>query len=252
MSLLEQTDKLLTYLCRLNRLGRSGARVYPTADEARSEIQSMLADIKSKADPLVYTQDVERALWATADWLASNSRLPWAQTWKKRGFAPSGDVLTLDHDFWRSLDIMLNEPRSGAIDERLEVFAACIGVGFVGEHAMLLDRERYETIKTEMRKVWSKVKDRSDFGDKPRLTPDAYFADGSDLRPERVKPIWKYVALTVIMLVGLIAAQMILYRRAIQGLSGSLTALTAQTPAAGNSAAPATTPATTPSNGASR
>lgn len=229
MALVEDCDNLFAYLCRINRLGRSKAPVFPDAVTVRSEVTGMLQDLKAKANPGVYNTTVQYALEATADWIISGSRLPWAQAWQKRGFDPTTDNFVLDREFWTGLEKTLAEPRSQATDERLEVFAACIGLGYVGEHIFLPEPERFETIRREMRKIWSRIKEKYDFGERQRITPDTYeWTETDDLRPPRVSGTTTYAIVLAVMIVGLLAAQALMFTSSRRDLERSLTSLQEQ------------------------
>jgi type VI protein secretion system component VasF len=220
MALIDLSEKLLAYLCRLNRLGRTRAAIYPEAAEVRSQIMAMLAEIKSKASPEVYTPRIEEALWATADWVVKGSRLPWAQdAWTKRGFDPHTDRFDLDEIFYDHLEATLAEPRSGPRDERLEVFAACIGIGYIGKYIFESDKGRADGLEREMRRIWGQIKDREQVDERGRITPGAYDSTlEEDLRPPRVRGTVRYAVLLVVMLVGLVAAQVLLFNHAKQSL----------------------------------
>jgi type VI protein secretion system component VasF len=227
MALIDHCEKLLAYLCRLNRLGRTRAASYPDAGEVRNEIMAMLADIKAKATPGVYNPAVEQALWATADWMVKGSRLPWAEAaWNKRGFDPHNDRFDLDQVFWDNLDATLAEPKSSGRDERLEVFAACIGIGYVGKYVFEREKERAEALGREMRRIWAQVKDRQEVDERGRITPATYdFTIDEDLRPPRVPGTVRYAVLLAVMLVGLIIAQVLLFKHAKKDLADSVNAI---------------------------
>jgi type VI protein secretion system component VasF len=220
MALIDLCEKLLAYLCRLNRLGRTRATNYPEAGEVRTQIMSMLGEIKAKAPHEVYTPAIEEALWATADWLVKGSRLPWAEAaWTKRGFDPHADRYDLDEVFYNHLEATLAESPSEARDQRLEVFAACIGLGYVGKYIFERDRERAEGLEREMRRIWGQIKDRQHLDERGRITPATYDATlEDDLRPPRVPGTVRYAVLLAVMIVGLVAAQVLLFNHARQSL----------------------------------
>ena len=229
MALIDHSEKLLAYLCRLNRLGRTHAASYPDADEVRNEIMSMLADVKSKATPGVYNPAVEQALWATADWLVKGSRLPWAESvWDKRGFDPHNARNDLDEVFWENLEATLAEPKSPGRDERLEVFAACVGIGYVGKYIFERDKERAEALGREMRRIWAQIKDRLQLDETGRITPATYDSViDEDLRPPRVPGTIRYAVLLSVMLLGLIIAQVLLFKNAKKDLETAVNGIKA-------------------------
>jgi hypothetical protein len=237
MALLDDCDRLFAYLCQLNRQGRNKATVFPDAPTVRTEVTSMLQEIKAKSDPNVYTPTIRAALEATADWMISASRLPWTQMWQKRGFDPTTDNVNLDQEFWTGLDKTLAEPGTPASDERLEVYAACIGLGYVGEHIFLPEPERFETIRREMRKIWTRIKEKYDFGERQRITPQTYeWTETDDLRPPRVSGTMTYAIVLSVMVIGLLVAQFMLYRSSRRELAQSLERLDQQMQATGGPA----------------
>jgi len=229
MAMVDECDKLFTYLVDLNRKGRSHGTGENDEAAVRDRLTSLISEIKGKVDSHVCNYRVMNALEATADWLVSCSKLTLSQTWQKRGFDPDPDVtkFTLDREFWDGLEHTLAEPQSNETNERLEVFAVCIGIGYIGEHVFLPDHERFETIRREMRKIWARIKGRYDYGDKQLITPDTYkYTKTADLRPPRVSGTTTYVIILAVAFIGLLFAQIFLYSAAKRDLSSTMKTLT--------------------------
>jgi len=143
MTLVDQCEDLFAYLCLLNHLGRQ-YELDPSVIREKAllrrkrEVRSWNICARSRMmppDSHVYNRNIEIALWATADWMIDRCRLPLATRWDKKGFDPNGSrEQTLDELFWDSLGATLGEAENDASDQRLAVFASCLGLGFIGKY----------------------------------------------------------------------------------------------------------------------
>ncbi len=158
VTLLELTEPLFQYVCRLNRIGRrgrsgenttflakppagpagrAGAAGGPGLDEVvvRSEIKALLEDLTSKASVDLrlshQVEKIELPLIFFIDSLISESALPFAAQWNQNRLAYDRQELAGDEKFFDVLDATLKESGEEAA-ERLAVFYTCIGLGFTG------------------------------------------------------------------------------------------------------------------------
>jgi hypothetical protein len=77
-----------------------------------------------------------------------------------------------------------------------------------------------------MRRIWAQVKDRQEVDERGRITPATYdFTIDEDLRPPRVPGTVRYAVLLAVMLVGLIIAQVLLFKHAKKDLADSVNAI---------------------------
>lgn len=237
-TLLETCEPLFQYLAWLSKLGRGGAsgREVPDEPGARRELMRLFRNLREKASGEVYDEAIERSLWAFADGIASECKLPWAQRWEKRGFDPEGNhFINLDQDFWDFLGATLAERPSEARLQRLEVFAACIGFGYDTMHFVEPEYPQ------RFRELWAEIGERFEDPEEPKITPQAYEGVNDDVLPwdPRVE-ITRYLVVLGFMLVALVGSQVFLFYRAQQTLRSHLVEIEARvTPQAGESDAPA-------------
>ena len=158
MTLLELTEPIFQYVCRLNRLARKSggpassdtsfiakapgsAPTGPTRvaglDYAvvRSEVKAMFEDFlaRSNSDMRLNTQarEVELPLLFFVDSMISDSALPFAAQWNQNRLAYERNELAGDEKFFDLLEETMKDSSENA-SERLAVFYNCIGLGFSG------------------------------------------------------------------------------------------------------------------------
>src|SRR6185295_4922356 len=131
MTLLELCEPLFQYVCRLNRSARKGVR--PELSVVRTEIKTILADMKSKAasDRSLVTQydKIELPLVFFVDFMVKECAGSAARQWQDLG--AERKELAGDERFFDLLDETLKEPGEAAA-ERLAIFYVCMGLGFTG------------------------------------------------------------------------------------------------------------------------
>src|SRR5437762_1337760 len=159
MTLLQLTEPLFQYICRLNRVARRGAGGKPAGDTtfisltraaaasaspalparaanldysvARSEIKALLEDIMPKAaTDLRLTQQarkIELPLVFFVDSMISESKLSFAGEWNQNRLAYDRQELAGDEKFFDLLEETLKDNSEDAA-ERLAVFYVCIGL----------------------------------------------------------------------------------------------------------------------------
>jgi type VI protein secretion system component VasF len=128
----------------------------------------------------------------------------------------------------------LGEVENEANEQRLAVFASCISLGFLGMHmdpSKPLDTP--DTVRTEMRRIWTRVKGKYEREKNGRVTQQAYeHNDERDLTPDPVHGTLGWVVVLVAFIVGLIVVQVVMYRTASSKIQASLDSLAKQQVAA--------------------
>lgn len=153
MTLLDLTEPLLQYVCRLNRLARrSGTATrgdtafftkgstlprgvsleYPVV---RAEVLALLDEFNQKAKGDIrlasQAQKMELPLLFFIDSMISESSLSFAAQWNQNRLAYDRHELAGDEKFFDLIEETLKDPGDEA-SERLALFYVCIGLGFTG------------------------------------------------------------------------------------------------------------------------
>jgi len=218
MRLLELTEPLFQYICRLNRGARKTATV--DFDTVRAEIRQLLADMaeRAKADPRVASQfeTVEPALVYFVDDMIATSPLPFAEMWSLNRLAYERGELAGNQAFFVLLGATL-AARGEGTTEALAVFYICLGLGFVGWLA-----GQPQKIQDYMAQIAPRIRHLMENDAGARLCPDAYEANTADLpRPVGPRLIGIVIVFTGLLLV-VAAANIFLFRTSSADLSRAL------------------------------
>ena len=131
MTLLELCEPLFQYMCRLNRLARSGSAL--EMDQVRNDIKTIFEAMKAESLNIAaltsHYEKIELPLLFFVDFTIKESELVFAYDWYELG--RERNELAGDEKFFDLLDENL-EDTSGAATERLVIFYTCIGLGFTG------------------------------------------------------------------------------------------------------------------------
>ena len=221
MTLLELTEPLFQYICMLNRIARNPGGENLSIDALRPMIVQMFAEMKegTEPDPRLASQykKMEMPLIFFVDSMLSESKLTLAPQWNKSRLAYERNELAGDEKFFDLLDETLAEKGSEA-DERLEVYYACLGLGFQGWYA-----GQPEYLRKKMQEVSLRIGRVLDSDQRSRICPEAYqWTDGRDLieRPG-LKVLTIGVGFAGLCLVVL-AANFFLFHTASQELANAL------------------------------
>jgi type VI protein secretion system component VasF len=219
MALVDLCEPLFQYVCSLNRLAREGGNV--SQGQVEAELETMLADIKSKAKnnsgtSAAWDEKVEWALIAFCDFTVRESKLPYAGRW--RGLGPKRGNLVLDEQFFDLLNEALRETGESAI-QRLAVFYTILGLGFTGMHAGQPDKISTE-IRAKMRELYARIGGNVSGDGSQRICPQAY--EKVDQRTLELSTGSWLVPLAIVFCVlslSLLAVNVVVYRtnRAILG-----------------------------------
>jgi len=203
MNLIELCEPLFNYVCRLNRLARSGQPA--DFDIVRTDIKELLAKATaaSHESPALTDQykKVELSLIFFIDSVIAESSLPFTANWNQRRLAYERNELSGDEKFFDILDENLTQqgPES---DERLAVFYTCIGLGFTGWY-----QAQPEYLRKKMRQIAQRITDFVEPDEQSYITPNAYQHTDTTNLPlpvrESVMPVLVVLAGLVILVGGL-------------------------------------------------
>ncbi len=231
MTLLELTEPLFQFVCRLNRVARKNAP--SNYDDVRSDIGALFATMeeKSRSEHRLSSQyrKMEPALIYFVDSVIAESRLPYASTWHQDRLAYAKDELSGDERFFELLDQTQTE-RGEEAAERLAVFYTCLGLGFTGMYA-----GQHDEIKRRMETLAPRIRNFVESDDSARICPSAYEHVNTANLP---LPVGTRLLGIVILFVGLliivVMTNVVLFKSASSELSTSLDKIIKNDPAAGS------------------
>jgi type IV/VI secretion system ImpK/VasF family protein len=221
-TLLDLSEPLFQYICRLNRSARKGGNY--ELSQVQSEIRGFLAEAKGKAVGANLAQQwnqTELLLMFFADFMIKESALPWAREWKELAF--ERHEMAGDEKFFDLLEETLKD-QSPAANDRLAVFYVCMGLGFSGWYT-----GQPEYLRRKMKEIASRLQSSGQFAESQRICPDTYEkVDTRDLvEPPGTKLIGIAIALFGLILV-LFVAYGFLYRDNSAKLMGATKTIISQ------------------------
>ncbi len=231
MTLLELSEPLFQYICRLSRSARKGVRVEPNT--VRNEVKAILGDMRSRAmaDRALVSQyeKIELVYLFFVDFMVRECLGSAAKSWPE--LAAERKELAGDERFFDMLDETLKEPGDAAA-ERLVIYYVCVGLGFTGWYT-----GQPEYLRKKMLEISSRIRHVMDPDQMARICPEAY--DNVNTA-NLVEPPGRRLIGVGILLVGvlivLFAANIALYYHSKRQLT---TALDGITEAARGKSAPA-------------
>ncbi len=230
MNLLELTEPLFQYICRLNRAARKNApSEYETVRSELRELFETMAE-KSRSDHRLASQyqKMELPLVYFVDSVISESRLQWAQEWNQNRMAFERQELAGDERFFELLDETIAE-RGEESAERLAVYYTCLGLGFTGWFA-----GQPEVIKRKMVELAPRIRSFVESDDTARICPDAYEHINTANLPLPVGTRLVGIAIVFIgLLLVVIVANVWLFRTSSSDLYRALDTVSKNDPAAG-------------------
>src|SRR5688572_1286096 len=138
MTLLELTQPLFQYVCMLNLIARNPGGEDLAMQALLPAILQIFVDMAEQAVErdrhATQYRRMEMPLIFFVDSMIAESQLSLAPAWHKNRLAYERNELAGDEKFFDFLDETLAEKGSEA-DERLEVYYACLGLGFQGWYA---------------------------------------------------------------------------------------------------------------------
>jgi type VI protein secretion system component VasF len=205
MTLLEVTEPLFQYVCRLNRLARRSASASASTGKSdtmmftkggaggasaasapmldygvvRSEIKALFEDLQQKPgrDSRLAAQvkQMELPLIFFVDSMISESNLSFAAKWNQNRLAFERHELAGDEKFFDLLEETLKDSSEEA-SERLAVFYTCLGLGFTG-----LYFSQPEYLRKTMLTIAPRIRRLMDGDQSSKICPEAYTADERNL-----------------------------------------------------------------------
>lgn len=227
MTLLELCEPLFQYICMLNRIARNPGGENVEYAALRAQIESMFQTMGAEAEsePRLASQykKMEMPLIFFVDSMLAESKLSLAPQWNKQRLAYERNELAGDEKFFDFLDETLEESGSEA-NERLEVYYACLGLGFQGWYA-----GQPEYLRKKMLLIAQRIPHLIDPAQTARLCPEAYeHTDTRDLvEPPGVKMATMGIGFAGLCLIVLVV-NFSLFRTASTGLSDALRVILAQ------------------------
>jgi type VI secretion system protein ImpK len=258
MTLLELTEPLFQYICRLNRIARRGAAPKPMSDTtftplttapltrpaaaapaqaanldytvARSEIKALFEDMMAKArtDPRLAQQAraVELPLIFFVDSMISESSLAFAGQWNQNRLAYDRQELAGDEKFFDLLDETLKDSGEEAA-ERLAVFYTCIGLGFTGVYF-----RQPEFLRKTMLSIAPRIRHLVEIDLNAKICPESY--EGVDTRNLVQPPSSRMVLVGLVfgvVTLAVVISYLLMYHEASKSLGSSIDEVLKQDPA---------------------
>lgn len=250
VTLLELTEPLFQYVCRLNRIGRRGKSGETTTfltkaaavaasppaqassaakaraaglDEVivRSEIKALLEDILNKASADLHlsrqAQLVEMPLIFFVDSMISESALPFAAQWNQNRLAYERQELAGDEKFYDLLDETMKDSGEDAA-ERLAIYYICIGLGFTGIYF-----KQPELLRKTMLGIAPRIRHMVENDQTARICPEAY--QGIDTRNLVEPPSRRMVLVGLVFAcftLAVLISYVMMYREASRNLNFSI------------------------------
>lgn len=222
MNILEIYEPLFQYICRLNRLGRSG--ISADMSTVRSEINDILARMRSKAAGDRLMDSVMRRTELPAvffiDSIISQSKLRFASDWNFNRLAAERNELGGDERFWEYVDDALNETTEEA-SASLPFFFTCIGLGFTGDlKGEVDDLQRYAN------KLYQRIHPDVRSDPQSLICPESYdLIDRRDLRPPEdsrtpmiIGALGLFVLIALVIYYGMYMSASDVFRESLRGI----------------------------------
>src|SRR5436190_10752497 len=170
MKPLEAYEDLFQYLCRLNRAAKADA--HPDYGRVRSEVKTLLEDVKRNTSSDVYLSNQIRRLELPVTFFVDNvictSRLKFASQWADNRLAKERNELAGDEQFFNFLEQDLTDTSEEAV-ERLAVFYSCLGLGFLGMY-----QTQPEQIRRYQEQIFPRIRQWIDNDPHAKITEEAY------------------------------------------------------------------------------
>lgn len=219
MKLLELYENLFQYMCRLNRVAKTQAQ--PEYARVRSEIKELLGEASRNASAdvrlLNQVQRIELSVIFFVDNLICTSRLKLAAQWAENRLAKDRNELAGDERFFDFLDQDLKDTSDEAV-ERLAVYYACLGLGFMGMYQGQTDQ-----IRRYMEQIFPRIRQWIDSDPRTKISEEAY--KFTDTRVLTEPPSNKIILVTVIFAFLSLSVMIVyyaLYAKAVDRLSNAV------------------------------
>lgn len=218
--LVDLCEPIFAVVCDINRLGRNN--VHRNIEAVRNEVLRAF-DAVERATGRTNLQErqwkaVEPALCCFVDSMIENSSLPEARDWRMHRLAEARHkILTGEDAFFDDyldpdLQTAENDPEA---QERLEVYFACLYLGFEGKHAGSPDR-----LQRVQAKVAGRLRQLLSGPTGGLLTPSAYqHLNETKLNLDSAPAMWGALILSGFFILVFFLGTTFLYRSAVSQLS---------------------------------
>lgn len=217
--LVDLCEPIFSVVCDINRLGRNGIK--KNIDAVNIEVTSAFEKVAEAAARLNRLEhqwkEVEPALCCFVDSMIENSGLSEAKEWRVHRLAEARfKILTGEDAFFDDyLDKELETPTADAeAVERLEVYFACLYLGFEGKYYGVPDK-----LQRVQAKVAGRVKGLLGTGLATPITPDAYKnLNETKLNLDSAPAIWGAAILSIFFVILFFLGTTYMYRQAMSDL----------------------------------
>ena len=219
MTLLELTEPLFAFVCKLNRIGRKNLSY--SGDVACVEITNLFDQMRERATDVpglrAQFEEMELALRAFVDVSIQRSNLPFADDWRPISWdLPEGAAF--EDGFFHELEKTLDE-RGKEARERMAVFYTCLGLGFTS------DRRTLEQIDDYQKRLAANVVAPGASAESRISSPDDHRPDTRVLWVKLGMPLSIVAATVLIGLIALYIANVVIYKQGLSDLSKSLNSI---------------------------
>lgn len=219
MKPLELYEDLFQYVCRLNRAAKTPA--HPEYVRVRSEIKDLLAMVERNAAAdvrlLNQVRQLELSMIFFVDNVICTGHLKFAAQWAENRLAKERNELAGDERFFDFLDQDLKDTSEEAV-ERLAVYYACLGLGFMGMYQGQPDQ-----IRRYLEQIFPRIRQWVDNDPRTKISEEAY--KSTDTRVLTEPPSNKIILVSVIfafLSLCVLIVYYALYAKAVGQLSDSV------------------------------
>lgn len=240
MTLLELTEPLFQYVCRLNRVGRKSGTAAKgdtttftvkgatlprgmSLDYAvvRNDLKALFEELHQKAakDFRLSSQikKMELPLMFFVDSMISESSLPFAAQWNQNRLAYERGEMAGDEKFFDLLEEDKKD-QSDEASERLAIFYVCIGLGFSGIYF-----RQPEFLKNTMFAIAPRIRRSIDADEMAKICPDAYeHVDTRDLTEPPSRKVLVVSLIFLCLIVAGIISYVVLYYKSAGSVNDAL------------------------------
>ncbi len=228
MNLLDLTEPVFQYVCRLNRVARKGASI--EIETVRAEVRALFENMseRSRQDARLAQQyqKIELPLIYFLDSVIAESRLHFAMDWNQNRLAFDRQELAGDERFFELFEETMKE-RGDEATERLAIFYTCLGLGFSGWYS-----GQPEVLKRKMQDIAPRVRSYIETDEAARICPDSY--EHTDMRDLVLPPAARLVPWLIGLSVLILAVGFVYwdsFRSSSAELHRSLQAISSHDPA---------------------
>jgi type IV/VI secretion system ImpK/VasF family protein len=219
MKLLELYENLFQYVCRLNRAAKTHAQ--PEYVRVRSEVKELLAEVERSASAdvrlLNQVRQLELSMIFFVDNVICTGHLKFAAQWAENRLAKERNELAGDERFFDFLDQDLKDTSEEAA-ERLAVYYACLGLGFMGMYQGQTDQ-----VRRYLDQIFPRIRQWVDNDPRTKISEEAY--KFTDTRVLTEPPSNKIILVTMIfafLSLSVLIVYYALYANAVGKLSKSV------------------------------